>query len=550
MSDQPAPPPGDRAEVPWPLRGAPDAPLPGAPAAATTATAPEGAHAVAAGDDADHLTWAAGGAGTVPRYSNARLVVLLAALVVGVRFFGAYVFLVIGALFVSVVLHEFGHYWTARRTGMKATEFFIGFGPRIWSFRRGETEYGLKAIPAGAYVRIIGMNNLEEVDPADEARTYRAKSAPKRMAVVLAGPAMNLLIAFVLLMGVFMIFGKPSEEAWVIGTVGRDTAASAVGLQSGDRVVTIDGVPVTTFEAFAKELNLKAGSPVTLVVQRGDEQLTLEPTLGWRLTDDTAAAIPSSPAITSRDLVDSVNGQPVASYDEFRRLLTQPSGAATLRIRRLANLYEVQVPLPVSGLPEQGGRGYLGVTAQPVMERTGPVGALTDTVSAFGQVIGGTASGFAKLFSPAGLQNYAEQFTPDSSTPPTSVAPGVLTPVAGSKALSTLESESEAVRPMSIVGIVQAGSQFAEIGWAEFFQMFAMVNIALALINLIPLLPFDGGHAVIAAYEGVRGRIRGAPYRVDITRLLPVMYGVFFVFLLLGVSSIFLDITKPVSIGP
>ena len=72
-------------------------------------------------------------------------------------------------------VHELGHFLAARRAGMKVTEFFLGFGPRIWSFRRGETEYGLKAIPLGAYVRIIGMNNLEDVDPADEPRTYRAK---------------------------------------------------------------------------------------------------------------------------------------------------------------------------------------------------------------------------------------------------------------------------------------------------------------------------------------------------------------------------------------
>jgi RIP metalloprotease RseP len=545
VSEQDAPPSGGRSDLPWPLQGGPDP-------STDTAVAPPAAAPGDPGPGHHEATvpWVAGGAGTVPRYSNGRLVAVLAAIVAGVYFFGAYVFIVIGALFVSVVLHEFGHYWTARRTGMKATEFFIGFGPRIWSFRRGETEYGLKAIPAGAYVRIIGMNNLEEVDPADEDRTYRAKSAPKRMAVVLAGPGMNLLLAFVLLIGGFMIFGRPSADAWVIGTVGKDTAAGQIGLQSGDRVLRIDGDEVTTFEAFAGHLNEKAGKPVTLIVERDGQELTLQPTLGWRLTDASAAAIPSSPVITSRDLVVAVNGEPVPTYDDFRRVLTEPSGTATIRIRRLSNLYEVQVPLPLDALPEQGARGFLGVTAEPVLERPGPVAALTDTVSAFGQVIGGTVTGFGKLFSPAGLQSYAEQFSTETSTPPTSLSSGVLTPVEGAKPLSALEADPEAVRPVSIIGIVQAGSQTAEIGWAEFLRMFALVNIALAFINLIPLLPFDGGHAVIAAYEGVRGRIRGAPYRVDITRLLPVMYGVIFVFLLLGVSSMVLDITKPVSIGP
>ncbi len=85
----------------------------------------------------------------------------------------------VGIIF-SIFMHELGHFMTARWTGMKATQFFIGFGPRMWSFRRGETEYGVRALPLGAFVRIIGMNNMEEVDPADEQRTYRVKSYPRR----------------------------------------------------------------------------------------------------------------------------------------------------------------------------------------------------------------------------------------------------------------------------------------------------------------------------------------------------------------------------------
>src|SRR4029079_19291502 len=98
-----------------------------------------------------------------------------------------------------IVLHELGHFLTAKKAGMKCTEFFIGFGPRIWSFRRGETEYGVKAIPAGAYVKIIGMNHLEEVDPSDEERTYRRKPFWRRLSVAVGGSTMHFLIAFVLI---------------------------------------------------------------------------------------------------------------------------------------------------------------------------------------------------------------------------------------------------------------------------------------------------------------------------------------------------------------
>ncbi len=114
-------------------------------------------------------------------------VVLL--VVVIVRFFGWWGLVVVGGLLVSIVLHEFGHYLTAKQAGMKVTEFFVGFGPKLFSFTRGETEYGLKPLPLGAYVRIIGMNDLEDVEPGDEGRTYREKSYWARLRVVLAGPA-------------------------------------------------------------------------------------------------------------------------------------------------------------------------------------------------------------------------------------------------------------------------------------------------------------------------------------------------------------------------
>ena len=116
-----------------------------------------------------------------------------------------FVFLI--GILVSVFLHETGHYLTARATGMKVTQFFIGFGPRVWSFRRGETEYGVRVLPLGAFVRIIGMNNLDEVDPADEARTYRQKSYPRRMLVISAGSMMHICIAAVLFFAVFATRG-------------------------------------------------------------------------------------------------------------------------------------------------------------------------------------------------------------------------------------------------------------------------------------------------------------------------------------------------------
>jgi len=116
---------------------------------------------------------------------------------------------VIGALIAIVMLHEFGHFITAKWSGMKVSEYFFGFGPRLWSIKKGETEYGIKAIPAGGYVRILGMNNLEQVDPADEPRTYRQKSYPRRLLVAVAGSTMHFIIAFFILVVIWSAVGYP-----------------------------------------------------------------------------------------------------------------------------------------------------------------------------------------------------------------------------------------------------------------------------------------------------------------------------------------------------
>ena len=117
-------------------------------------------------------------------------------------------FVFVVGLLISIFLHEVGHFSTARMTGMKATQFFMGFGPRVWSRTRGEVEYGVRALPLGAFVRIIGMNNIDEVEPEDESRAYRSKSYPRRLLVITAGSLMHMVIAFVLFFAVFATAGR------------------------------------------------------------------------------------------------------------------------------------------------------------------------------------------------------------------------------------------------------------------------------------------------------------------------------------------------------
>ena len=152
----------------------------------------------------------------------------------------------IGLIF-TIMLHEAGHLIAAKRGGMKATEFFVGFGPRLWSFRRGETEYGIKAIPAGGYVRVIGMTNLEEVEPEDEARTYRAAPYKRKMVMILAGVTVNLLLAYLFTFAILVGRGQDSVSTR-IGSVSAESPAQIAGVKPGDRLLSIGGVEISDWD--------------------------------------------------------------------------------------------------------------------------------------------------------------------------------------------------------------------------------------------------------------------------------------------------------------
>ena len=156
--------------------------------------------------------------------------------------------LVILCIIAIVMIHELGHFLAAKHGGMKVTEYFVGFGPRLWSFRRGETEYGIKALPLGGYVKIPGMTNLEEVDPADEGRLYRDKPFHARLLVAVAGSAMHFLMAFLLLWALLSFIGIPNANQvdfqGVLPVGGRPGPAQVGGVRPGDVVVSVDGKAV------------------------------------------------------------------------------------------------------------------------------------------------------------------------------------------------------------------------------------------------------------------------------------------------------------------
>jgi membrane-associated protease RseP (regulator of RpoE activity) len=358
---------------------------------------------------------------------------------------------IIVGIIAMVMLHEAGHYLAARRAGMKATEFFLGFGPRLWSFRKGETEYGAKAIPAGGYVRIIGMSNLEEVSPEDEPRTFRRASTANRLMVILAGVTVNAILALILFTVAIAGNGRVVEgPSTTVQRVVRDSAAAEAGLLVGDRFVAVDGTPIDSWDALKNAIESHGNQETTFTVIRDGERVDV-----------------------------------VATPDA------------------------------------QGGRGFLGVAPGTLARDVSLVGAIPEGFRAVGDVTVGTVKGIGGIFTPSGVQEYSKNFTSEAPEP-------------GSRA--------DQERPRSLIGIVDEGSGLVAGDIWALLWMLGAISLVLALFNLIPLLPFDGGHAAVVVYEAIASKVRGRTVRVDFRKLMPVTAVVLAVFLMLGLSAMALDI--------
>jgi membrane-associated protease RseP (regulator of RpoE activity) len=196
---------------------------------------------------------------------------------------GLGILIFVAGIFVMILVHELGHFIAARRFGIKVEQFFVGFGPRLWSFRRGETEYGLKGIPVGGYVRIAGMDPFQEPAPEDRDRVFTAKPRWQRAIVLVAGSVSHFVMAFVVL-GLFFglvgiqQFGGPQVQRVEPTLEGRASPAAEAGLRSGDVFVEIDGEPVRDYEAFLGSIDEHVGEEVALVVERGGGRVRVEAT--------------------------------------------------------------------------------------------------------------------------------------------------------------------------------------------------------------------------------------------------------------------------------
>ncbi len=186
------------------------------------------------------------------------------------------------ALLLSVMVHEFGHYVTARKYGMWVSEFFVGFGKRIWSVQRGETEFGVKAIPAGGYCKIEGMSPSDELPEGQEDRAFYKASSAKKLVVLGAGSFLHFVLGFILLFTLFAGVGT-NQVLPVINEVVPNSAAQAAGIQAGDEVVSINGKRVTEWYKDVEVIRQSQGRELTLVVNRNGEEITV--TASARLTD-------------------------------------------------------------------------------------------------------------------------------------------------------------------------------------------------------------------------------------------------------------------------
>jgi membrane-associated protease RseP (regulator of RpoE activity) len=410
-------------------------------------------------------------------------VAILGALIVLAGVSGGWPLLVmIAALVVMIFLHELGHFLTAKWAGMKVTEFFIGFGPRIWSFHRGETEYGVKVIPAGAYVKIIGMHNLDEFDDADAERTYMSKPIWRRLSVAVAGSTMHFLLALGCLFVAFAFVGVPGggrgsivDPSWVVAdNIATDSPAYDGGVRAGDEVRSVDGVDTTTFDRFREVVAARPGETVPVVVVRDGEALTVEVTLG----DEN----PST-------------GEAIGFF-----------GAA----------------------PDRAPPATVGLAS-----------AVGETGEAFGTLTIETFKGLGRILSPSGLADLGQRVLDSGDGGPAVVGSS---PQEQRQQAEHDANRPISIVGVTQLGADVIGDDPGE--FFLLFALVNMFIGVFNLVPLLPL--DGGHVAIACYEKVRSMLRGGESYHVDVVKLLPITYAVVLVLAFIGLSTIFLDIADPI----
>lgn len=302
---------------------------------------------------------------------------------------------------ILILVHEFGHFVAAKLFRIRVDEFSVGFGPKLFSWQRGETRYAVSALPFGGYVRMPGMDAGEEIPKDEEHRAFRAKSLPARFAVIVAGPAMNVLLAVPIFAAIFLL-GIPTPTT-TIAEVTPDSGAAEAGIQPGDRLVKIDGGVVGDWQDAIRLIQSNANQTVPIVLERGGE--------------------------------------------------------------------EVEVSASIGEVKEQGvTRAFLGVRIETETVRSGPIRALAQGARATYDITSAMLTVLWMLIS--------------GQLPASLLAEGSLGPV----------------------GIIDISSDAAQRGITDFLRLLGIISPNLAIVNLLPIPPLDGGRVAFLGWEAVTRR--------------------------------------------
>lgn len=388
------------------------------------------------------------------------------------------------AILVSVALHECGHMWAARATGMKVRRYFVGFGPTLWSTRRGETEYGVKGVPLGGFCDIAGMTPVEELAPDERDRAMYKQATWKRAAVLFAGPGMNFIIGLVLIYAIAIAWGLPNLKPDTRAVVG-ETACVAPEVKKGE------------------------------------------------MGKCSGAGPAANAGIRSGDVVVKVGDTPVSTFDEMAAAIRRSHGTIPVVVERDGNRITTYVDVTPTQRFVANGSGKESVPAT-----VGAIGVAPKTYP-------------LTHYNPLSAVPATFSFTGDLSMLIGKALVAIPTKV-GALVHAIAGGERDPNTPMSVVGAsVIGGDMVSHDLWVGFWFLLAQLNLVLGAVNLLPLLPFDGGHIAVAVFEKIRNLIRRtrgmvAAAPVNYLKLMPATYVVLAIVAGFVVLTVTADLVRPI----